>query len=668
MINIDLKGNISSIFRINDTIVRALQNLGVSSLSDLIFRFPTRYENTSHLTRFTDFINSSEQIATICVKLVSASNLRVKPKLTLQNFVFLDKFDGKKINVKSFNKDYLVNSIRKDNEYYLKIKKNVNKFGRTENFLLDIEKVDLEKGQLHVGTIAPVYKLTKGISVKYYRRMLHKIFFKLLKVNKSLNTLINNHFDITFEDLYEIHFPKSLEKVNSIIQKLSLYEIATIYIKLKHSKSGPFYSKVNYKMTTEFTPLMFSKILNVNLSHDQETIMRNIYEKYKSNQRFDILVQGDVGSGKSFVAFYALILNYFSNTNSLLLAPTSVLVDQHFENLSLICNKLNINLKKLSKNNKTTIEDCEHSIIVGTTALNFKKITNVGLVVFDEQQKFGVLQKEQSFFDEMSRPNFIEMTATPIPRTILRCLFDDLEVYSIKMMPFGTRKVKTFFVRRLKSNKFYAKLIEKVNTGVIKKCLVVVPASESDNFMNVENFSNKLKSMNPNIIVSSLTGNMSEKKKLVILDNFKNGQTQFLVATSIVEIGINIPDLDVILIVSPQMFGLSQLHQIRGRVGRTGKEGMCFLIEEEELNELQLEKIVFFTKNNDGMSLAEKDFQMRGPGDLLGDRQIGMPNFKIASFVNLDTLNKGIDLGKKILDEGEVSSFIDNNPFYFYDN
>ena len=664
---IDLKDNLSNILSINLTRQRALSNLGILSVQDLIFRFPIKYENTSLISNFINFINSPENIATIYVTFRSGSNLYVKSNLTIQNFEFLDKSDSTKINVKSFNRQFLINSLIIGNEYYIKVKKHINRYGKTEIYLLDIEKVNLNKGQLHVGTISPVYRLSKGISIKYYRRILYTVFEKLFKANVSLNTYLNNYLNLSLEDLSYIHFPKDLEQVNSKIQKLSLYEIATIYLKLKYPKIKSINNKINYNMTTDFTPQMFAKIINMKLSEDQEKIMQILYMKYKSNDSFDILIQGDVGSGKSLVAFYALILNYFTNTKSLLLAPTSVLVDQHFDNLFKICSKLNIKLYKFHKNNKLEVDETDHSIIVGTTALNYKAFCNIGLVIFDEQQKFGVFQKEKSFLKEISKkPNFIEMTATPIPRTILRYLFDDLEIYYLKTMPFGDRKVQTFLIRKSKSQEFYEKLIKKILCGEIKKCLVVVPASESENFVNVDKFSKKIRVITADLMIKSITGKMKEIEKLSVLNSFKNGEIHLLVATSVVEIGINIPDLDVILIVSPQMFGLSQLHQMRGRVGRTGKEGMCFLIEEEDLNDLQLEKIIFFTKNNDGMLLAEKDFSMRGPGDLLGDRQIGMPNFKVASFADINALKQGVELGKKILEEGKIIDFLNKNPFYEY--
>jgi ATP-dependent DNA helicase RecG len=668
-----LQKSIKSISGLGDTRFKLLQKINVNTISDLIFRFPVRYEDTSNIYSIRSFLGADIESGTVLVNILDIKNIFIRSGLTIQNFLLQDFSAPDRLTIKSFNQPFLANNFDRKIPYFVKIKRKVNKYGKYEYLFLDMEK-QVETGQLHVGTISPVYKVTKGISVKMYRRILLSAI-KFIKNQLDGSTIIKNKYiELSFLDIIAVHFPKDLDTLDLIVKKLSRIEIATLYLKLYLSKAKQSKQKKNYQLNKDFSPSAFQSILNFKLSHDQLHILNLIYEKYKSNLSFNYLVQGDVGSGKSIVAFYALILNYLSGTKSIMLAPTTVLVEQHYNNLAKICSKIDIPIYKIDRNNKINIISEKEGIFIGTTAIQYLELNNIGLVVIDEQQKFGVIQREKKYLSDditlsdnksMSKfiPNFIEMTATPIPRTLLRFLFDDIETLTINTMPFGERDVKTYIVRKDKSKEFLAKLVSKLENHELNKVILVVPAIESENTASVKEYIDKISTLGDKLEIKKLTGVMQAKEKDFIIQEFKENKINILVSTSIIEIGVDIPDADVIVIISPQMFGLSQLHQMRGRVGRNGQSAMCFLVENEELRDVQLSKLKFFAENTNGLIIAEKDLEFRGPGDLFGERQIGIPDLKIANFADVSILKEGIDMAKEMIKDNLYKDFLINNPF-----
>ncbi|RMD77755.1 DEAD/DEAH box helicase [Candidatus Dojkabacteria bacterium] len=667
-----LNCELSAIGFLPRTRVSQFKKLGINTVKDLITAFPYRYSDTSEVIDISTLKKQGRSTATLLCRVLDIKSSVIRHNLSVQNILLADFTDS--LIVKSFNQHYLINSVSKDEKYYIQLDRRTFKNGR-ESFVIRSMEKHKEQGQLHLGIIAPVYRLTAGLSIKAYRTILKKVLNQLVHSGELENLFSNEfykEFDISVNDLVQLHFPEDISKLDSAVRKFAGLEIATLYLKSKNMKSKTKSSSQNQVLISRkpdrklLSPVEFENLIEKKLTFDQFCITQEIFSKLKNNEEINFLIQGDVGSGKSLIAYYSLLLFALAGYDTVLLCPTSILVDQHFMNLVNYSSGLPVKIFKVSSDGKfDNSYQPGSNIFVGTTSVLFRKFRNISLVVIDEQQKFGVVQREYLNINTDCQKNVVEMTATPIPRTLVKSIFEDIEVKTIKSIPFGKRDIKTYFVSRDKIQRLLSWCKEQLSINFSNKIIWVVPSIENEKVSNLNNEVKLLQQILEEFGIVTLTGRMTPEKKSKAVTEFKENRSRILLSTSIIEIGIDIPDANIIVISSPQMFGLSQLHQMRGRVGRSGQKSYCYLLEREILNESQKEKLKFFCQNSDGLVIAEKDLELRGPGDLFGTRQIGLPDLKIANYTDLAQVRLSIDLAKRLTKNKteKVLEFLESSLF-----
>lgn len=656
----NLNSSITEVKGISDRNSKLLEKLNIFTLRDLLTYFPVRYLDTSNTTLIRDLVlnNEEEELHLLKAKLTEFRSTFIRGGKTVQRGI-IDDGSGN-IQVSWFNQNFLKNALKVDNEYYFYGK--LNKKGNRFSFYpRSFEKVNNNVKSIHLGRIVPEYKLTNGISKKVFRRWVNNALENIsdIEINEELKDLINLPLDIK-KSLQVIHFPEDFETLDLSLKTLSIYELVNIYLKLilkRQVQEGVKSPNISPSFNTENTFTLLSNLIEFELTQDQEKIIKSILNKIKNEELINEIVQGDVGTGKTVIALAASLAMAINGYQTALLAPTTILAKQHYLNFKNILEKLKIEIELVSSENKKAQSA---QILIGTSALMARKtnlITNLGLVIVDEQHKFGVNQREDLLkpfiLPTNQMPHFINMTATPIPRTISQIIFGDIELETIKTKPKGRLPIKTLLVPEQKREDSYEWIKQSLAKGeqVYWICPLIV---ESENlqaksaiatFRELEEYFNEYK-------IGLLHGKLKEAEKNQIMDDFSKNKINLLVSTSVIEVGIDVPNANIIIIESSERFGLAQLHQIRGRVGRSDKQSWCLLFYGNNISESSLKRLKFLSGNSDGMEIAEYDLLNRGPGEIYGTQQSGVPDLKIAKLDNLNTIQNAKILAEKVWKNG----------------
>ncbi len=395
-----------------------------------------------------------------------------------------------------------------------------------------------------------------------------------------------------------------------------------------------------------------------------------------SNAQMNRLLQGDVGSGKTIVAFMSILMGLDNNFQTCLMAPTAILSVQHYNELKIYCNKLKISIKLLNSSTKTLerkeihdlLENGELDILIGTHALLEEKVKfkNLGLAIIDEQHRFGVAQRSKLWKKNTIPPHVLVMTATPIPRTLAMSVYGDLDVSVIDELPPGRKNIKT--VHRYDSNRL--KVFRFMKDGIHKgrQVYIVYPLIQESANMDYKDLMDGYASIErefpkSNYQISIVHGKMKAADKDFEMQRFVHGETQIMVATTVIEVGVNVPNASVMVIESAERFGLSQLHQLRGRVGRGAEQSYCILMTSHKLSSDSKTRLATMVETNDGFDIAEVDLRLRGPGDLMGTQQSGVLNLKIADITrDKDILQQARYVAKRILKKDPTLTNKENDP------
>ena len=493
--------------------------------------------------------------------------------------------------------------------------------------------------------------LTKGISQRLISRMIEELlksiktpFFETLPlgvINKY--GFINKH-----EALINIHFPQNQEKLTAALNRLKYEELFFIQLQLlikniqhKQKIKGYVFEKVGIRFNT-----FFNKNLPFNLTNAQKKVIKEIRKDLGSGQQMNRLLQGDVGSGKTIVALMIMLIASDNGFQSCFMAPTEILAKQHFQSITDILDELKVSIALLTGSTKKTerkiiadkLESGTLDILIGTHAVieDTVKFKNIGLAIIDEQHRFGVAQRAKLWRKNTLPPHVLVMTATPIPRTLAMSVYGDLDVSIINELPPGRKRIKTlhnYDSNRLKVFKFMSDEIKKG-----RQIYVVYPLIEESEKMDYKDLMDGYESIvrafpQPKYQISILHGKMKAKDKDYEMDRFIKKQTQIMVATTVIEVGVNVPNASTMIIESAERFGLSQLHQLRGRVGRGNDQSFCVLISSHKLSSDAKTRLETMTATTDGFEIAEVDLKLRGPGDLMGTKQSGVLQLKIADII-----------------------------------
>jgi len=519
----------------------------------------------------------------------------------------------------------------------------------------ELELLEEHKQSLR-SAMQPVYpsteKLTqKGISNRTINKMMQQLFVETqARFTESLppNLLVELKLIPKNAALFNIHFPKSQELLAKAQFRLKFEELFFIQLQLitknlirKHKIKGHPFEKVGEHFNT-----FYQHHLPFELTNAQKRVIKEIRNDLGSNAQMNRLLQGDVGSGKTIVALLCMLMALDNSFQSCLMAPTEILASQHFNGLSELAKELNINIKLLTGSTKTSerkiiheaLEKGELHILIGTHALLEDKVQfhNLGLAIIDEQHRFGVEQRSKLWNKNDIPPHVLVMTATPIPRTLAMSMYGDLDISVIDELPPGRKPIQT--VHRYDSNRLKVWKFLKDEIAKGRQIYIVYPLINESEKMDYKDLMDGYESISrdfplPEYSVSIVHGQMKPAEKDEEMRRFAAGKTNIMVATTVIEVGVNVPNASVMVIESAERFGLSQLHQLRGRVGRGAEQSYCILMTGHKLSNDSKIRLETMCKTNDGFEIAEVDLKLRGPGDIMGTQQSGVLNLQIADLV-----------------------------------
>lgn len=565
-----------------------------------------------------------------------------------------------------FNQPFIEKLLEKNDQFYLAGK--LNHLSNKPQILSPEYEIINTEDPTHIARISPVYPLTEGIKQKWIRGRIKWLVDKLEYI-----TDIENEFDeILSKDeglldfktaLKTFHFPETQESLAHAKRRLAFDEMLKIQIILESQRKKR--SKLNSPiLKTDASHLnTFIKNLPFEPTTDQVKSIEEIIANISTKSPMKRLLQGDVGSGKTLVAIAASLHTVKSNHKVVVMAPTTVLAEQLYKNFDTFLSPFKIKIKLITSSGEIQNDDFatnDFDVIIGTHALLFKDKTtfnNIGLVIIDEQHRFGVEQRDKLTsisIGENLVPHYLLMTATPIPRTLAITIFGDMDISTIIEKPKDRKPVKTFLVPHKKRADSYKWIEEQVkDKNQVFWICPLIEESETLQTKSVNEAYSELKKIYPLLKIKKLHGQLSNDEKNRLLDEFKRNEFDILVSTSVIEVGIDIPNTNYIVIEGSERFGLAQLHQLRGRVGRADKQSYCllFLTKETDVTSDAIERLKYFSNETNGLNIAEYDLKRRGPGEVYGKKQSGIPNLKIASIFDLELIEATRKVAKKIVNK-----------------
>ena len=642
MNNILLNDSISNLKSVGQKRAAIFEKLGILTIADLIEYFPRDYLDRSEISKIANLQDG--QMASIRAIMRGHPEVLCKGQKTITKITFSD--DTGHIGLVWFNQPYMRNNFAPNAEYLIsgKVKTIAGK--------ITIENPECENvprgtflEALSGGRIVPIYALTSGISQKVLRGLINQA---LVEVANQIADFMPQSI-LSAHDLCDraaairnIHFPQSstayfAARRRLVFEELFMMQAALLYVKGHGKISG---GRVFESLDAE--ELVAS--LPFKLTDDQNKVIEEISRDIAAGYVVNRLIQGDVGSGKTAVAMIMCYIAAKNNVQSALMAPTETLATQHYHSFTQTFQQFGIKCKLLTgsmkaKEKKAVIRellDGEIDIIIGTHALiqDSVEFADLGLVITDEQHRFGVRQRAR-LNSKGAHPHVLVMTATPIPRSLAMVLYGDMDISTINQLPPGRQKIDTYCVKSTYHNRIFKFIKSEVEKG--RQAYIICPLveeSEAEGFedlKSVMDFAQMLKSGPFNeISLEILHGRMKPEEKSEIMTDFSKGETKILVSTTVIEVGINVPNATVILIENAERFGLSQLHQLRGRVGRYDLKSYCILVTDSE-NHITKKRMKAMTDTNDGFELSELDLELRGPGEFFGTMQHGIPAMRLAN-------------------------------------
>lgn len=633
--------SIDSLPNTSSVTIKRLKSLGIETYFDLINYFPYRYENYSIVTTIAGA--QPGETVTIAGNVLDAKYQVTRTGLRLQVFKIADGTGEMELGF--YNQPYLLRLIKKGSN--ISVAGLIEIYGRKITMKpKEYEILGPDGIKRHTGKIIPVYSQSGGLSSKTLREKIQRALDST-QIPEILPEKIIAYNGLESADYAyrQIHFPSTDEdarraRIRLAFDEMFAIQLSTTLIKKEWEKDAVINK---FKGTAKNKKLLADFIagLPFDLTGSQSRIWNEIYEDLTRIRPMNRFLQGEVGSGKTVIAALACYFSYLNGFKSLIMAPTEILASQHFKTLTELFKNYPLKIGYHTSSNKIEGGD----IIIGTQALITKKfeMNKVGLIVVDEQHRFGVAQRA-ALREKGTNPHLLTMTATPIPRTVVLTMHGELDLSVITEMPKGRKPVKTYLVPKNKRQSGYEwikKQIEKYRVQVFVVC-PLIEESEVETMKSIRASKREyenLKAIFQDFRVGLLHGKMKSGEKESIMADFKGGKYDILVTTPVVEVGVDIPNATIMIIEGAERFGLAQLHQLRGRVGRGDKESHCLLFTEKEETAIG-ERLSFFSKTNLGTELAEEDLKLRGPGNIYGLKQHGYVDLKIASLTDYQLIEK----------------------------
>lgn len=652
--------NIREVKGIGEKTEKLFNKLGVYTTEELLEYYPRNYDEYKQPVTVKDLDN--EAVAAFKCMIVSSPSLRQAGKLTILVVNGKDS-NGDLITIKWYNMPFLKSRFKIGMHFIFRgrISKNTfKKKGASEGDIVleQPEIFGLSDYDKKLGAMQPIYRLTEGLTNNLVTKSVKQVLDGGYQGYEFLPKEIREKYSLMFYDeaVRKIHFPKDFEEMNEARRRLAFNEFFLFIVALKRFKEKDSVIKNSYKLNASCKTNEFISSLPYSLTNAQKKVINEIRQDFQAERVMNRLIQGDVGSGKTIVALAALLDAAYNGYQGAMMAPTEVLAVQHYENIKEMFEKYCINVGVVLLNGSMTAKEKkaayekisagEVQIIIGTHALIQEKVQykNLALVITDEQHRFGVRQREMLAKKGMF-PHIIVMSATPIPRTLAIILYGDLDISVIDELPQGRRPIKNCVVGKDYRPNAYKFMEKQVREG--RQCYCICPMIEENESLDatdVVSYTDILRENLPkDIRIEYLHGKMKPQQKNQIMEEFAANKIQILVSTTVIEVGVNVPNSTVMLVENAERFGLASLHQLRGRVGRGDFQSYCIFICSSDKPEIK-ERLDILNKSNNGFEIAAWDLKLRGPGDFFGIRQSGDMDFKIGDiFSDAGTLKDAAD-------------------------
>jgi len=651
-----LRDSVTALPMVGNQYLKRLENLGIYTIEDLLYHIPMRYEDFRNILDLSKV--KEGDTGTVKGIVESVKNIYTRRGKNFQ--IAQVKNKSGKMQMLWFNQPFLVKNIVEGERYSFSGK--VDNFsGKHSMISPDFENIENSKNTVHTGKLVPIYHETYGVSSKWIRGRINftlKTFKKSLADFLSKDDLKKLGFEDQFKAFNDIHSPKSEIVIKPARERLAFNEVLFHHIKSIYRKTE--WAKLKESLKVDINSEIeneFLKLLPFKPTVSQSKAIKEVFTDLKKDTPMNRLLEGDVGSGKTVVAAAACFAAFVNGYQSVIMAPTQILANQHYKTLQDIFSRVKLRIS-LVTGVGVKADLGKTDIFVGTHALIHKKVSfdKVAVVIIDEQHRFGVEQRAHLIKKSTKGkkvPNVLTMTATPIPRTVALTVYGDLDLSVLEELPKGRVPITTWIVPPKKRQGAYAWI-----KGMIKKdkvqSFVICPLIESSMVESMQQVKaakeefEDLKREFKGFRLGLLHGKQKGTEKDKVLDEFRDGKTDILVATPVVEVGIDVPNATIMIIEGGERFGLAQLHQLRGRIGRGTKKSYC-LVFTTHTSGGSNERLKALTKSLNGFELSELDLKLRGPGELMGTRQHGFPELKIASWSDMELIKKSRDFAEKVI-------------------
>ncbi|MFA5839371.1 MAG: ATP-dependent DNA helicase RecG [Candidatus Margulisiibacteriota bacterium] len=642
MTNVKLDTPAQYVKGVGPKVAKLLKKLGVETVLDLLYFFPRDYEDRTLIKPIARLQPSENEI--IHAEITSITHQLTRNRFSILKASLSDATGN--ISAVWFNQPFLMKALRRGMKIFVSGKIEFSPYDHA--LQLSVKDFEIDTGEN--AKIVPHYPTTQGLFPKAIRNITKTVltdYINLLEEYLPANIRKANNLIGLQKAISALHYPEALSEIESAHRRLAFDDFFLFQLELGMRQKDVQKQKGYIFNVDQGQLLAAENSLPFKLTTAQIRVLQEVLNDFASGHPMNRLLQGDVGSGKTIVAALAAYIAVKSGYQVAIMAPTEILAQQHFKKLSENLLPLGVSVGLITANVKN--KAIKNDVTIGTHALIEEKIVfnKLGLVIIDEQHRFGVLQR-LDLFKKGNNPHVLVMTATPIPRTLALILYGDLDRSIIDEMPPGRTPIKTHFVTNAKRKSAYNFLREKMQEG--RQVFLVCPLVEQSETLDLKAATDEAamlqKEIFPEFKVGLMHGRMKGEEKEIIMADFRKNKINLLVSTTVIEVGIDVPNATVMVIEHAERFGLSQLHQLRGRIGRGAEQSFCFMVGDPKTPESKA-RIKAMLDSNDGFYIAEVDLKLRGPGEVLGLRQSGLPSFRVADIIK----------DEKILQEARIAAF-----------